>query len=215
MGHCGGHKLDSLSLRPKWDTHPSHLTPHSSASGCHHMFPPNDPPKPVPSMCPILTRVPSTHSLHTPILATWSHSCLSRFLDTCSSLICDLHPPFFPSPSLASLFVVPCTTPKHGIYFWSEELRCRVTFYMYRPLNLGEAKEPSSRRNHGLSVWKIVGKWISSMNQMKRRKIIIAGVVHWGSKHIPVNNCTNIPPRKRTSGLHNWGNLGKTTNMNR
>jgi hypothetical protein len=90
-----------------------------------------------------------------------------------------------------------------------------VTFNMYRPLNPGEAKEPSSRSNHGLSVWKIVGKWISSMNQMKRSEIITAGVVHWGSKHIPVKNFTEIPPRKRVGGLHNWGNSGNTTKMNR
>jgi hypothetical protein len=61
---------------------------------------------------------------------------------------------------------------------------------MYKPLNPGEVKDPSSRSNHGSIVWKIVRKWISSMNQMKRREIIVEGVVHWGRKNIPVKNCT-------------------------
>jgi hypothetical protein len=141
-------------------THPtSHLTPQLwDATTCPLHTPP---PPPVPSTRPLLTRVPSTCPLPTLVLSTRSHSCLSRFLDTCSSLVCDLQPPFFPSPSLGSLFVVPWTTPEHGRDFWSEELRCRVTFNMYRPLNPGEAKEPSSKNNHGSSVWKIVGKWIS------------------------------------------------------
>ena len=52
------------------------------------------------------------------------------------------------------------------------------------------------------------------MNQMKRREIITVGVVHWGSKHIPMNNFTETPPHKRVGGLHNWGNSGNTTKMN-
>jgi hypothetical protein len=116
---------------------------------------------------------------------------------------------------LGSLFGVPWTTPERGREFWSEEFRCRVTSKMYRPLIPGEVKDPSSRSNHGSNVWKIVGKWISSVNQMKRSESITAGAVHWGSKHIPVKNRAETPPRKRTGGFYNWGKAGNTAKMNR
>jgi hypothetical protein len=116
---------------------------------------------------------------------------------------------------LGSLFVVPWTTPERGRDFWSGEIRCRMMLNMYRKLNPAQAKEPSSRSSHGSSIWIIVGKWISFVNQMKRSEIITVGVVYLGSKHIPVKNCTEIPPRKHAGGMHNWGNSGNTTKMNR
>jgi hypothetical protein len=86
---------------------------------------------------------------------------------------------------------------------------------MYIPLILGQAKDPSSRSNHGSSIWQIVGKWISSVNQMKRSENITGGAVQWGSNHIPVKNCAENPPRKRIGGLHDWGKVRNTNKMNR
>jgi hypothetical protein len=86
---------------------------------------------------------------------------------------------------------------------------------MYRPSNPGEAKEPSNGSNHGLSVWRFVGKWINFMNQMKGSRIITAGEAHWGSKHIPEKNCVQAPPGKQAGGLHNMGNPGNTTKLNK
>ena len=74
----------------------------------------------------------------------------------------------------------------------------RVTSRMYRVLIPGEVKDHNIKNDHGSNLWKILGKWLSSLNQMKRREHIIAGAVHLVGKIIPAKNRANSTPRKRT-----------------
>jgi hypothetical protein len=174
-----------------WPSHP----PPPATSTC----PPHTPPPPPP-------HVPSTRPPHL----------TSRLLSTRSSSVCDLQPLFFPSPSLGSLFGVPWTAPGHGRENWSEANMLRMTSRMYWALIPGEVKDPSIRSDHGSNSWQILGKWLSSLNQMKRREHIIAGAVHLFGKIIPAKNRAESTPRKRTGiwffQLDKAGNSGK---MNR
>jgi hypothetical protein len=91
-----------------------------------------------------------------------------------------------------------------------------MTSRMYWALTPGEVKDPSIRSDHGSNSWQILGNWLSSLNQMKMREHIIAGVVHLAGKTIPAKNRAVSTPRKRTGTwffqLDKAGNSGK---MNR
>jgi hypothetical protein len=194
-----------------WTVRPSIHSASPTHPPSHLSTWPGMPPPPASSTRPPHLHLPPPH-----VPSTCPPHLTSRLLATHSSPVRDLQPPFFPSPSLGSLFGVPWTAPGHGRENWSEANMLRMTSRMYRALIPGEVKDPSIRSDHGSNSWQILGKWLSSLNQMKRREHIIAGAVHLFGKIIPAKNRAETTPRKRTGiWFLQLGKAGNSTKMNR
>jgi hypothetical protein len=195
------------------------------------------PPPPVPSTP--LPRVPFTRPLSPSVLLTRSHCPFLRppFMlalpyITRPFLVHDRRPPFLSSVRVRSLIVVPTTTPERGKDLCSEKLRRMMTFNLYRALISSEAEDNGIRGNHSSKVWKTVGNWLNSMNQLNMRDYVAVELVHGLGKLITErNNTERIPgertgrrssrinteetPGERAGGRRSWWNVRSTTNMNR